>query len=549
MRVKLKNILCILIFITILISIMPKVQAAGLVIAFSKSNANVGDTVAVTVTGSGVSGKVNLNVSGNATLSQNSVFVDNNSASVNVTINGTGSIRVTATADDMADSTTAAVYTGSTAGTISVASNSSGASTSSRTSESSSSSSNSSTEKSSNANLKNLGIRPNDFSGFTPNTTTYNTTVPEDVESVEVYATASNSKATISGTGTKTLNKGANALNVVVTAEDGTTKTYTINVTREGTEEQQTEENTEVKNGLSNITIADLELNPSFQTDVYEYTVDYVGEGTSLDLQAVATDPDYTVEVLGNEDLKEGENIITILVTDSEGNNVATYQVTVNKSLVDEEALAKEQEEQQKEQQRKMIMIAGGIIALILIIVIIIVIKRRRNRAYVEEFSGVPFSGMNDDNDNYFDYNNNLQNNDYYNNDEYNKEDIQLNNDSNNNLDKINPINNDTTNNILDDVNSANSDTMNNSLNTGDSTTSNIENMNSKNDITDNKDLANKVNNDIANKINTRNIDNQELLEKERAKKEFLNGYNFDNSDYYEEEKPKRGRKKGKRFK
>lgn len=546
MRVKLKNILCILIFITILISIMPKTQAVGLVISFSNSKPNVGDTVTVTVTGQGIAGRTDLTVSGPATLSANSVWVDNNSATVTANITGEGSIRITATPTSMADSITSAEYTQPTAGTISVASNSSGSSTSSRTSESSSSSSNSSTEKSSNANLKNLGIRPNDFSGFTPNTTTYNTTVPEDVESVEVYATASNSKATISGTGTKTLNKGANALNVVVTAEDGTTKTYTINVTREGTEEQQTEENTEVKNGLSNITIADLELNPSFQTDVYEYTVDYVGEGTSLDLQAVATDPDYTVEVLGNEDLKEGENIITILVTDSEGNNVATYQVTVNKSLVDEEALAKEQEEQQKEQQRRMIMIAGGIIALILIIVIIIVIKRRRNRAYVEEFSGVPFSGMNDDNDNYFDYNNNLQNNDYYNNDEYNKEDIQLNNDSNNNLDKINPINNDTTNNILDDVNPANSDTMNNSLNTGDSTTSNIENMNSNNDITDNKDVENKVNNDV---INTRNIDNQELLEKERAKKEFLNGYNFDNSDYYEEEKPKRGRKKGKRFK
>ena len=546
MKKKIKILSIVLLTIFFIIIYKNNVEAASASLSVSKTSMTLGETITVTTTINGASWEINLG--GAVTSSYADTTDDAENATKTYTCSFTPSSTGTYTislSGNVTDSTANVATPVSTQKTITVTSNSSGASTSSRTSESSSSSSNSSTEKSSNANLKNLGIRPNDFSGFTPNTTTYNTTVPEDVESVEVYATASNSKATISGTGTKTLNKGANALNVVVTAEDGTTKTYTINVTREGTEEQQTEENTEVKNGLSNITIADLELNPSFQTDVYEYTVDYVGEGTSLDLQAVATDPDYTVEVLGNEDLKEGENIITILVTDSEGNNVATYQVTVNKSLVDEEALAKEQEEQ----QRKMIMIAGGIIALILIIVIIIVIKRRRNRAYVEEFSGVPFSGMNDDNDNYFDYNNNLQNNDYYNNDEYNKEDIQLNNDSNNNLDKINPINNDTTNNILDDVNSANSDTMNNSLNTGDSTTSNIENMNSKNDITDNKDLANKVNNDVANKINTRNIDNQELLEKERAKKEFLNGYNFDNSDYYEEEKPKRGRKKGKRFK
>ena len=139
----------------------------------------------------------------------------------------------------------------------------------------------------------------------------------------------------------KTLEYGENALSVVVTAEDGTTKTYTINVTSEG--EEATEGETEVANGLSSITIGDLELSPSFQTDVYEYTVKYIGEDTSLDIEAVATDPSYAVEIVGNEELKEGENTITILVSDSEGNNVATYQLTVNKSLVDEEALAREE--------------------------------------------------------------------------------------------------------------------------------------------------------------------------------------------------------------
>ena len=44
--------------------------------------------------------------------------------------------------------------------------------------------------------------------------------------------------------------------------------------------------------------------------------------------------------------------------------------------------------------------------------------------------------------------------------------------------------------------------------------------------------------------------DNTEQSEKERAKREFLNGYNIDNdSEGYKEEKVRRGRKKGKRFK
>ena len=97
----------------------------------------------------------------------------------------------------------------------------------------------SSQEESSNANLINLGIRPYDFSGFRSGTTSYSVTVPADTESVEVYAEAQDSSATISGTGTVNLQEGENTINVVVTAEDGTTKTYTIIITREAAENNE----------------------------------------------------------------------------------------------------------------------------------------------------------------------------------------------------------------------------------------------------------------------------------------------------------------------
>ncbi len=476
MKIGVKKIIVYMIMCFVIIMAMaPKVQAAGLVIAFSKSTANVGDTITIRVTGNEVKGNVKLTVSGNATLQEDTVSLDNGPASVDLDVNGTGSIRVVATSvDDMQDSATGTPY--STGGTITV--------------EGTSDSSNNTTseEESSNANLSNLGIRPNDFSGFKPGTTTYNVTVPEDVESVEVYATAQDSAATVSGTGSQTLAYGENTLSVVVTAEDGTTKTYTINITREGEEETgETEGETEIINGLSNITIGDLELSPAFKKDVYEYTVQYIGENTSLDIQAVPTDPDYTVEILGNEDLKEGENIITILVADGEGNNVATYQLTVNKSLVDEEALAKEEEERQQQEQRKMFMIAGGIIALILIIVIIIVIKRRRNRAYAEEFSGVPFAGINDEDEYDNDYDNYDNDNQF---DNYNVEPLSEQND-----------------NLQTEEN--------------------------------NQETSTRLDFD----------DSKEKEEKEKAKRDFLEGYNSDYTDEYEEDRPRRGRKKGKRFK
>ena len=239
----------------------------------------------------------------------------------------------------------------------------------------------STTKKSNNANLSNLGIKPYDFSGFKSGTTTYNVTVPNDTISVEVYATAQSSSAKVNGTGKKSLELGANKIDVVVTAEDGTTKTYTINITRQ----EGTEANTEIVqeqysgDGLASLKIGDLTLSPNFDTTIYEYTVKYIGEETKLEITATATDPYYTIDIIGNENLQEGENIINILVSDPDDENVATYQITVNKSLVDEEAIARE-----KEEQKRKIIIAGVVIAVVLaiIVVIIAIIRHRRNQEW-----------------------------------------------------------------------------------------------------------------------------------------------------------------------
>ena len=264
--------------------------------------------------------------------------------------------------------------------------------------------------KSSNANLSNLGIRPNDFSGFTPNKTEYDVTVPDDVDSIQIYATLQDSNAKVLGTGTEDLNYGLNEFTITVTAEDGTTKDYILNITRGG-EEENTENVSEeyLGDGLASLNIENLELSPSFDTNIYEYTVKYIGEKTNLDITAKATDPYYVVEVTGNEELQEGENLITILVSDPDGENIATYQVTINKSLVDEEALAREQAE--KEKQRNIII--GVVVAVIIIAIIIIVIvkKHKKRSKFAEEYT-VPYQGLNRDDDD----------NDFY--DEYEEDDV-----------------------------------------------------------------------------------------------------------------------------
>ena len=275
---------------------------------------------------------------------------------------------------------------------------SSGASTTSNTTKSSSNTTtNKSTTatKSSNANLKNLGIKPNDFSGFKASVTSYEVTVPLDVESVEVYATAQDSKATVTGTGTKKLNEGENEFPVVVTAEDGTKKTYTIYVTRKETENvEETDGEVSAGKGLAKLEVENATMTPDFQTNIYEYQIQYIGEETSLNLKAEPTDNSYIVEITGNNDLQEGDNIITILVSDKDGDNIATYQITVNKKLVDEEAVARE-----KAERMKMLIISGAVLALI-VLVIIFFVRRKRNQNLAEEYT-VPYSGLNDNDEFY----------------------------------------------------------------------------------------------------------------------------------------------------
>ncbi len=245
--------------------------------------------------------------------------------------------------------------------------------------------------KSNNANLSNLGIRPNDFKGFKPGTTAYNVTVPNDVEEVTVYANLQDSKASLTGTGTQKLEVGKNALNVVVTAEDGTKKTYTINVTREenasentvSTEETtQTEETntTNTASDLIKLEVTGYELTPEFSPDIYEYTLDVNGDISSLDVVAEGANHNVSVEIVGNTDLKDGENTITILVHNQETDQNATYQIIVNKTNIDLEALNTTLNDGVKE-ANKIRYIVLGVILFIIVCVIVFIIVRNRYKA------------------------------------------------------------------------------------------------------------------------------------------------------------------------
>ena len=114
---------------------------------------------------------------------------------------------------------------------------------------------------STNANLASLQVSGGTLSpAFSASTTSYTVKVPYEVTVCTVSARAADSDATFQVTGSKNLSVGSNVRSVIVTAESGRTKTYTIQIIRAGkdgeTEEPDQEEKEEKPESIE-VTVGD----------------------------------------------------------------------------------------------------------------------------------------------------------------------------------------------------------------------------------------------------------------------------------------------------
>ena len=178
------------------------------------------------------------------------------------------------------------------------------------------------TKKSSNANISRLTLNVEGLS-FNSNQTTYNIKVGEDVENISASVTLSSSKAFYTISGNKNLKAGNNVIKIVVTAEDGTTKTYKINVEKAGNIE-------ETSSSLTNLIIEGMTLNVPFDSKVTEYIGSEIKYKEKLNILAYTQAEQATYEIIGNENLKEGENTIVVKVTSKDKSTETEYKVTFN---------------------------------------------------------------------------------------------------------------------------------------------------------------------------------------------------------------------------
>lgn len=244
--------------------------------------------------------------------------------------------------------------------------------------------------KSSNANLKTLGISPKeyDFTGFTKNTTEYTAkAIPSTVDSLKVTAIAAEKNAKVKITGNTNLEVGTNTIKIVVTAPDGkTTKTYSIRVTKLATEDDKPgnviDDEKEVDLFLKSLSIDGLTLSPEFSSNVFTYETTINMDENDLNevkVNAEANNSNAKIEITGNTNLVEGENLINIIVKEEGTSNQTVYQIIVNKVSQKSEVL-----ENSNKISKEKIIIAGGIAVIIIVIAVWIIIMKKNKDSYYD---------------------------------------------------------------------------------------------------------------------------------------------------------------------
>ena len=173
-------------------------------------------------------------------------------------------------------------------------------------------------QKSSNNYLKDIKLSYGNIT-LENNKFEYDLNIPYDIDSIDVNAITEDSNAKVEISGNNDLKVGLNQIKILVTAEDNTTKTYIINVTRK--EEGYTLSN---NNYISKLTITGYNLN--FNKDILKYNLKIKKE-KRLDINIGLEDSKSKYKIIGNDNLKNN-SIIKIIVT-AEDNTTRTYEIHI----------------------------------------------------------------------------------------------------------------------------------------------------------------------------------------------------------------------------
>lgn len=299
--------------------------ATSISISTSKSSVAPGESFTVTVSAVGA-GPVNTTVSNGSGGKRD--FLDNSSYSFTCTAGSSGSVTIYASgtlgdyatgdeANRSASKTVSIVQPNKNTGGSSNGGSSNGGNTTRKpnTNNSTKPTETKEEKKSTDSTLSSLSIAEGAITPeFNKDVKEYAITVPNEVTKLNITATPTDSKATVSVTEYEELKEGENIITISVTAEDGTTKTdYVIKATRQ--RKELALEKLIIKYTNQNGELVEVPLTPEFISNIYEYSIETLEYWVkSLDIEALANIEGATIEISGADSLKEGENVITITV-------------------------------------------------------------------------------------------------------------------------------------------------------------------------------------------------------------------------------------------
>ena len=184
------------------------------------------------------------------------------------------------------------------------------------------------------------GINPD----FDKNIEEYYLVVGENVNNIDVTAIPENREASVEITGNKNLVSGINKIEITVTSQDKSkTKKYVINVTKTDNAES-------ANSDLTVLAVENYSLTPEFSSNITNYSIEIPNNINEVNILAVPNNIDSTVKVVGNDNLKFGENNIEITVIAPNGITQKTYNLRVYKRNEAEEEKYEEEQEAKAEQ-------------------------------------------------------------------------------------------------------------------------------------------------------------------------------------------------------
>ncbi len=181
--------------------------------------------------------------------------------------------------------------------------------------------------------LNKEGISPD----FQKEVTEYYLVVDENTEALEIIAIPENRNATVEIQGNNSLQKGENTIEILVTSENkNSQRKYRVHVTK-------TNNLDEANANLETLAVENDTLIPEFQEAQTQYTVSVSNTTEKLNLLAIPSNSEAKVRIIGNENLKDGNNNIEIEVVAPNGKTSKVYVINAYKRTATEEASYQEQ--------------------------------------------------------------------------------------------------------------------------------------------------------------------------------------------------------------